>query len=103
MVRKAKILLLECTFFDAEDQQRARAGGHIHVDDLPAMLPRLENERIVLTHLSRRIMPGEAKTILRRVIGDQELARVSLLNDHRRRGAKDHKPRTEKPDAQTPP
>lgn len=84
-VRRSRILLLECTFLNADHRDRARAGGHFHVDDLREVLPRLENERIVLTHLSRRTALSEAKSLLREAIGDELGSRVFLLMEHRRR------------------
>jgi len=84
-VRNAKILLLECTFVAPEHLDRARAGYHFHVDDLRQWLPRLNNERIVLIHLSRRSALGEAKSILKRELGALEDERVSFLMESRRR------------------
>lgn len=83
-VRDAKLLLLECTFTDPEHVERARAGNHLHVSDLAQILPRLNNERIVLTHLTRRTPLHAAKSALKRVIGDTA-GRVSFLGEHRRR------------------
>jgi ribonuclease Z len=84
-VAGAKVLLLECTFLDPEHQERARAGNHIHVRDLRAILPRLRNERIVLTHTSRRTAMSDARRLLEREIDARELERVSFLAEHRRR------------------
>ncbi len=84
-VRNAKILLLECTFVEPEHYERARAGYHIHVSDLRELLPRLNNGRILLTHLSRRSAPSEARRLLRRELGSEADERVSFLMDSRRR------------------
>jgi ribonuclease Z len=84
-VRNAKILLLECTFVEAEHVDRARAGYHIHVSDLPELLPRLNNGRVLLTHLSRRSALSEARRLLRRELGSEADERVSFLMDSRRR------------------
>ena len=86
-VRNAKILLLECTFVELDHVDRARAGYHIHVSDLRELLPRLNNERIVLTHLSRRSAFAEARNLLQRELGPEAEGRVSFLMDsrHRRR------------------
>jgi ribonuclease Z len=85
-VRSARILLLECTFFEPDDLRRARAGGHMHVSDLKAALPRLANERILITHLTRRMMLSDARTILRQELGPECDGRVSMLMEHVRRG-----------------
>jgi ribonuclease Z len=85
-VRNAKVLLLECTFVEADHLDRARAGNHVHVRDLPAILPRLANEKILLTHLSRRTALSEARAILRRELGDAWDDRISFFMEHRLRG-----------------
>ncbi len=85
-VRNSKILLLECTFVEAEHRDRARAGCHVHVTDLPALLPRLNNEKIVLIHLSRRTAIAAARALLRRELGDSFGDRITFFMEHRRRG-----------------
>lgn len=85
-VRKAQILVIECTFVEEDHQDRASAGAHMHLSELARILPQLENERIILTHLSRRTTIREAKRLLRSVIGDALDTRVFLLMDLRRRG-----------------
>lgn len=84
-VRRARVLLLECTFVEADDLRRAVAGAHMHVSDLKRILPTLENERIVLTHLSRRTSLGDAKAMLRQELGDAYDERISFLMEARRR------------------
>lgn len=84
-VRNAKILLLECTFVEPEHLERARAGDHVHVSDLPELLPRLNNGRILLTHLSRRTALSEARNLLRRELGADADERVTFLMDPRHR------------------
>lgn len=84
-VRTARVLLLECTFFEAEHIRRARQGNHMHVSDLRAILPRLENRRVVLIHASRRTLLPEARAILRAELGADLCQRVSFLMEHRQR------------------
>lgn len=84
-VRNAAVLLLECTFLEPDHMDRARAGGHMHVSDLRRVLPQLNNERIVLTHLSRRTALSDARAVLRAELGDAADGRVSFLMEHRRR------------------
>lgn len=84
-VRNAKVLLLECTFVEPDHLDRARAGRHIHISYLKDILPRLNNEKIVLTHLSRRTALHEARKALEREIGPSEMQRVEFLMDARRR------------------
>jgi len=84
-VRNAKILLLECTFVEPDHVERARAGYHLHLSDLPELLPRLNNGRVLLTHLSRRSALSEARRLLRRELGPEADERVSFLMDSRHR------------------
>ncbi len=61
-VTKARLLLLECTFFSPKvDVRKARRSGHIHFDELAARADKFENELILLTHFSRRHARGEAE------------------------------------------
>jgi len=84
-VRNARVLLLECTFFDPEHIKRARQGNHTHVRDLKNVLAKLNNERILLTHLSRRTSLSEARDFLRRELGPAVDPRLGFLMEHRRR------------------
>lgn len=84
-VRDSKVLLLECTFVEPDDHDRARAGRHIHVRDLGHILPRLNNEKIVLTHLSRRTSLSAARKVLRDTLGEPLDQRISFFMEHRPR------------------
>ncbi len=73
--RQARVLIMECTYIDKERPiERARKWGHTHLDEILTHREAFENERIILTHLSRRyphsyvekvldekIAPGERK------------------------------------------
>ena len=78
-VRLATVLLIECTFFDADHVSRARAGRHLHVIDLPEVLEGMENQRIVLTHVTRRTNLGEARKIVRKTLPKHILDRTTFL------------------------
>ncbi|MBI4719373.1 MAG: MBL fold metallo-hydrolase [Planctomycetes bacterium] len=80
-VRRSRVVLVECTFFDAEHRTRAKAGRHIHVDDLPQVLAALPEARILLTHGSRRTDIRAAKRMVERVISPADRERVSLFMD----------------------
>ena len=84
-VKRAKVLILECTFVDPEHTHRARAGHHLHVRDLPRIVAGLENEHIVLSHLTRRSSMRDAKAAVRSVLKASDLERVSFLMDQPRR------------------
>ncbi len=78
-VRDAKALLIECTFFDDDHISRARAGRHLHVTDLPEVLEGVNNERIILTHVTRRTNLSEARKILKKTLPADILQRVTFL------------------------
>ena len=84
MVRKARVLILECTFFEAENVRRARAGHHMHVRDVARLLQRLDNEHIVLSHLSRRTSLRDAQRTLAAMVSSDAMSRITFLMDGRR-------------------
>ncbi len=84
LVRSARVLLLECTFFDPDHVRRARAGHHMHVRDVARLLSRLDNRHIVLTHVTRRTALRDAKRTLARFVSESELSRVRFLMNGRR-------------------
>lgn len=54
-VRKAKVLVTECTFLgEGHDAAFAQKRGHIHMDELGDRADRLENEAVLLVHFSQR-------------------------------------------------
>jgi len=50
----AEVLLLECSFWDESDHERARRYGHLHLDDILEHLHLISSRHIVLLHASRR-------------------------------------------------
>ncbi len=84
-VRNSKVLILELTFVEPEHRDRARAGNHLHISDLREIIPRLNNERILLIHLSRRTALAAARSALRETLGDLFDERISFFHEHRPR------------------
>ncbi len=78
-VRKAKILILECTFVEQGHRDRAQAGYHLHLDDFLRLQSLLENEYILLVHLSRRTSLAAARQELRSCLKDDQFARLHFL------------------------
>jgi ribonuclease Z len=63
---ETRVLILECTFLDdRKSREVARKCGHVHLDDLLALAPRLRNEAVVLMHFSQQYSPSEVHAILR--------------------------------------
>lgn len=82
-VRKAQVIITECTFFEAEHKDRARTGMHLHVDDIAEWLKVSECEAMILTHVSRRTHLGFARDRLAQVAGTRHAKRALLLMDHK--------------------
>lgn len=78
-VRDARVLLIECTFFDDEHTDRARAGRHIHVDELAETLAGMNNEKIIITHVTRRTNLSFARRMLKKALPADVLAKTTFL------------------------
>jgi ribonuclease Z len=78
-VRDSKVLLIECTFFEDDHLRRARLGKHLHVTDLPEVLEGMRNEKVVLTHVTRRTFMAEARHKLKQVLKKEQLEKVVFL------------------------
>lgn len=61
---RARVLLLECSFLEPGDRERAREYAHIHLEDVIERAGRFENEAVVLTHFSQRYGPDEIRRAL---------------------------------------
>jgi len=62
---KARVLVIECTFLDSRKTlEAARAGCHIHLDEIIERAEKFENEHIVMMHLSQLYRPDEVAGIL---------------------------------------
>ena len=53
-VLDCQVLLVECSFFEPGDEERARRYGHSHINDLIRVAPALGCRHLVLLHASRR-------------------------------------------------
>lgn len=61
----SRVLILECSFLDERKLLAdARAGCHIHLDELVEVAERFENEHLVLMHFSQIYKPREVHAIL---------------------------------------
>ncbi len=73
----ARVLILECTFLDdRKSLEAARAGCHIHLDELIERADRFRNEHVVLMHFSQLYRPDEVADILDRRVPAQLRARI---------------------------
>jgi len=63
---RSEVLMIECSFIAQGHEERAAKYRHIHFDDIVEFAEKYENERIVLTHFSRRYSRDEIVRELRR-------------------------------------
>ncbi len=80
-VRNAQVLIMECTFVDPDHLERARKGQHIHIDDLPEVMERVNSPNVVISHLTRRTGLRQAKAILQKKLRPEDWERVTILMD----------------------
>ena len=78
-VRDARVLLVECTFFDDDHRSRARDGRHVHVDQLEQVLDGMNNQLVIITHLTRRTPMALARRKLKKILPDSLLSKVTFL------------------------
>jgi ribonuclease Z len=67
LVRRAKLLILECTFLGPESHDRARRTGHVHLDEIAERAELFENEAVLLTHFSLRYAPRDIRAAIARL------------------------------------
>jgi ribonuclease Z len=82
-VRKAQIVISECTFTEPDHKDRAKVGMHLHADDVAEWLRVLECQHLVLIHVSRRTNLGEARRRLSQLVGRERAQRVEWLMDYK--------------------
>jgi ribonuclease Z len=82
-VSKSKILIAECTFYEDEHTERADAGKHMHIDEFGPLLERMENEHIIITHLTHRTGVVEARNMLEKRLPGEVYKKVIILMDRK--------------------
>ncbi len=92
-VRDAKLLIMECTFFDPDHIVRARAGRHLHVSDLESIFSRVRSPNILLTHITRRTGIGAAKRMIQDSIQKSDFDRLTILMDRPQRATRKPDPK----------
>jgi ribonuclease Z len=80
-VQNAQILITEVTFFDPEHRTKAKAGRHLHLEQFAELLPKLKNQFIVVSHVTRRSGIRRARHLMRKRIGDEQMQRIHFLMD----------------------
>lgn len=74
---RARVLIVECTFLDERKSlEAARAGCHIHLDEIIERADSFDNEHIVMMHVSQLYHPGEVADILDRRVPPRLRAKI---------------------------
>jgi ribonuclease Z len=82
-IAASRILIAECTFFADEHIERADAGRHMHIDEFVKLVSQLDNEHIILTHMTQRTGINEIRKILREKLSSECYKKVILLMDRK--------------------
>lgn len=82
-IAKSRILIAECTFFEDEHVERADAGRHMHIDEFAPMLERMQNEVVLITHLTQRTPITEVKRMLKERLSEETYKKVVILMERR--------------------
>jgi len=83
-VRRSKILIAECTFYEDEHCGRAQAGRHMHVTEFALLMEKLENEHIIVIHTTQRTPMREIRRMLKDTLSAATYRKVILFMDKRR-------------------
>ena len=79
-IQEAEVLFLECTYIDDKRPvQRARDWGHIHLDEIAERQNLFRNERLVLTHFSRRYRKFFIEKLMEKKLKSDFLSRIDTL------------------------
>lgn len=62
----AKVFLLECSFVEERDRDRAGEWGHLHLSEIAERADLFENEVLVLTHLTLRTSADDIRAEIAR-------------------------------------
>lgn len=78
-VGRAEVLITEMTFFRPDHRrEKIRKFGHLHLDDLLERADQLQNELIILAHLSTRTHDSEAQRRINQVVPEDLRRRMVL-------------------------
>jgi len=81
---RSRVLIMECTFLDERKAiDAARAGCHVHLDEVIERSESFQNQHLVLMHVSQLYRPDEVRPILRRRLPPQLMERVVVLAPER--------------------
>jgi ribonuclease Z len=82
---ESKILIAECTFYETDHTGRAEAGKHMHINEFTQLLEKLQNQHIIITHMTQRTSLREIRRILKHAVPEDKFDRIILLMANRPR------------------
>lgn len=86
-IAESKILITECTFYEDEHKNRADVGRHMHISELSRLLADMNNEHIIVTHVTQRTGISQVRKMLKDFLPADKLKKIILFMD-RRSGAR---------------
>ena len=84
-VANSKILITECTFYEQEHIDRAKAGKHMHVGQFTDFIQQMNNEHVVIIHTTQRTSIRDIKRWLKKELPESLHEKVTLLMDRSRK------------------
>ena len=84
-IAESKILIAECTFYEAEHADRAQAGRHMHINEFVQLIEKLQNQHIIITHTTQRTTMRQVRVILKETLSPEKYDKVILFMDQRPR------------------
>lgn len=83
-IAASKILIAECTFYEDEHIERAKAGRHMHVNEFGSLIEKLQNQYVVITHTTQRTAMHKIRKSLEKNLSAEQFEKVILLGGSRR-------------------
>ena len=84
-VKKSKILIAECTFYETDHTGRAEAGKHMHITEFAKLLDSMDNKYIIVTHTTHRTTMADIRKILKDSLPEQIYQKTILFMDKRQK------------------
>jgi ribonuclease Z len=84
-VKKSKILIAECTFYETDHTGRAEAGKHMHITEFAKLLDNMDNKYIIVTHTTHRTPMADIRKILKDSLSEKIYQKTILFMDKRQK------------------
>ena len=84
-IKKSKILIAECTFYEIEHNERAEAGRHMYIREFAELVEKMQNEHIVVTHTTQRTSLQVIKETLKNALSEEKFSKTILFMEKRKR------------------